>query len=107
MDRLLAALQALGKIDSQATTAPVLVTRLDKHLTAEYQKIITEEAKRWGASALKANVDGADKIFADIKAKGVTVVTPDKAPFREAVKAVHQELGLTPMVAEVQAALKK
>ena len=56
---------------------------------------------------LKANVDGAAKIFADIKSKGVTVTEPNKAPFRDAVKAVHQELGLTPMVAEVQAALKK
>ena len=67
-----------------------------KSLPADYQKIIIEESKRWGASALKANVDGAAKIFADIKAKGVTVTEPDKAPFRDAVKAVHQELGLTP-----------
>ena len=78
-----------------------------KSLPADFQKIVIEESKRWGASALKANVDGAAKIFGDIKAKGVTVTDPDKAPFRAAVQAVHQELGLTPMVAEVQAALKK
>jgi tripartite ATP-independent transporter DctP family solute receptor len=78
-----------------------------KSLPADYQKIIIEESKRWGASALKTNVEGAAKIFADIKSKGVTITEPNKAPFRDAVKAVHQELGLTPMVAEVQAALKK
>lgn len=77
-----------------------------KTLPAEYQKIVREESHRWGASALKTNVDGAAKIFSDIKAKGVTVTEPDKAPFREAVKSVHQELGLVPMVAEVRAALK-
>lgn len=36
VDRLLAALRTLGKIDSSATTAPVLVTRIDKNLTSEY-----------------------------------------------------------------------
>lgn len=78
-----------------------------KSLPENYQAIVREEAKRWGASALKTNVDGAAKIFADIKAKGVSVVEVDKAPFRAAVQAVHQELGLAPMVAEVNAALKK
>ncbi len=42
VDRLLAALQTLGKIDVEGTTAPVLVTRLDKELTGEYQKIAAE-----------------------------------------------------------------
>lgn len=78
-----------------------------KSLPENYQAIVREEAKRWGASALKTNVDGTAKIFADIKAKGVSVVEVDKAPFRAAVQAVHQELGLAPMVAEVNAALKK
>lgn len=78
-----------------------------KSLPENYQAIVREEAKRWGASALKTNVDGATKIFADIKAKGVSVVEVDKAPFRAAVQSVHQELGLAPMIAEVNAALKK
>ena len=42
VDRLLAALWMLGKIDAEATTAPVLVTRLDRELTAEYQRIAAE-----------------------------------------------------------------
>ena len=36
VDRLLAALRTLGKIETTATTAPVLITRIDKNLTAEY-----------------------------------------------------------------------
>lgn len=78
-----------------------------KSLPEGYQKIVREESKRWGAAALKANVDGAAKIFADIKSKGVNIVEPDRAPYRAAVQSVHQELGLAPMVAEVKAALKK
>ncbi len=78
-----------------------------KSLPEDYQKIVREESKRWGAAALKANVDGAAKIFADIKSKGVNIVDPDKTPYRTAVQSVHQELGLAPMVAEVKAALKK
>ena len=42
MDRLLAALCVQGKIDVDSTTAPVLVTRIDNSLTAEYQKIVAE-----------------------------------------------------------------
>jgi len=42
VDRLLAALRALNKLEVDAATAPVLVTRLDKKLTAEYQKIAAE-----------------------------------------------------------------
>ena len=42
VDRLLAALDALGKVESSRATAEVLVTRLDKNLTAEYQQIAIE-----------------------------------------------------------------
>lgn len=42
VDRLLAALRTLGKIDATATTAPVLVTRLDRSLTVEYQRLAVE-----------------------------------------------------------------
>lgn len=42
VDRLLSALQHLGKIESTASVAPVLVTRLDKSLTGEYQKLVAE-----------------------------------------------------------------
>jgi histidyl-tRNA synthetase len=42
VDRLLSALQTLGKVDTAAGAVPVLVTRLDKSLTKEYQAIATE-----------------------------------------------------------------
>ena len=42
VDRLLAALRMLGKVDTASATAAVLVTRLDKNLTTEYQRIAAE-----------------------------------------------------------------
>lgn len=42
VDRLLAALTTLGKIDTSAAACPVLVTRLDKNLTREYQRVVAE-----------------------------------------------------------------
>lgn len=42
VDRLLAALQALGRVDTRRVTADVLVTRLDKTMTAEYQRLTAE-----------------------------------------------------------------
>jgi histidyl-tRNA synthetase len=42
VDRLLAALKTLGKIDTSPTTALILVTRLDKTLNAEYQQMVAE-----------------------------------------------------------------
>lgn len=77
-----------------------------KSLPEADRKVVQEEAVRWGASALKANVDGADKIFADIRAKGVTVSSVDKTPFQQAVKPLYEEMGLTKLIAEVQAAVK-
>ena len=74
-------------------------------LPADLRAIVTEESKRWGASALKANVDGAEKIFADITSTGVKVSTIDTAPFREAVKPVWDKMELTALVAEVRKSL--
>jgi len=42
VDRLLAALKTLGKIDTPSTTAAILVTRLDKNLTTEYQRMVAD-----------------------------------------------------------------
>ena len=73
-----------------------------KSLPEDYQKIVKEEAVRWGKQALKANVEGADKIFADIEKTGVKVDHIDTTPFQEAVKPVYDELGLTDLIAQVQ-----
>jgi tripartite ATP-independent transporter DctP family solute receptor len=74
-------------------------------LPADLRAIVSEESKRWGASALKANVDGAEKIFADISSTGVKVSTIDTAPFRAAVKPVWDKMELTALVAEVRKSL--
>ncbi|MEQ9331621.1 C4-dicarboxylate TRAP transporter substrate-binding protein [Thalassobaculum sp.] len=76
-------------------------------LPTDLRAIVAEESKRWGASALKSNVDGAGKIFADIQKTGVKVHEIDVAPFREAVKPVWEKMKLTQLVATVRETLKK
>jgi tripartite ATP-independent transporter DctP family solute receptor len=76
-------------------------------LPPDVRTIVMEEAKRWGASALKNNVEGAKTIFADIEKTGVKVTEVDVTPFREAVRPVYDKLNLTGPVAEVRKALGK
>ena len=67
-------------------------------LPEAHRKIVVAEAKKSGAAALKANVEQADQIFTEIKAKGVKVTAVDKTPFRNAVQPVYDEryLSATP-----------
>lgn len=74
-------------------------------LSPAHRRIVQEEAIRAGAMALKANVEQEGQIFAEMKAKGVTVATVDKAPFEAAVKGVYGELGLTDAVAQARRAI--
>jgi tripartite ATP-independent transporter DctP family solute receptor len=76
-------------------------------LPADMRQIVMEEAKKAGAIALKTNVDQADKIFEEIRSKGVKVTAIDKTPFRSAVQPVYTELGLTNLVAEARKAIGK
>jgi TRAP-type C4-dicarboxylate transport system substrate-binding protein len=76
-------------------------------LPEDVRAIVSEEAKTWGAPALKSNVDGAEKIFADIRATGVNVTAIDTTPFKQAVKPVWDKMELTGLVADVRAALSK
>lgn len=76
-------------------------------LPADFRNIVTEESRRWGDSALKANVDGAKKIFDDIRKAGVKVENIDVAPFREAVKPVYAKMNLTAAVEDVRKALAR
>ncbi len=63
VDRLLAALKALGRTDEVAATALVLVTRLDKNLTLEYQRM-TSELRAAGINAeLYVGTQGIGKQF--------------------------------------------
>ena len=63
VDRLLSALRALGKVDTTLTTAPVLVTRLDKNLTGEYQRLATELRSGGLNAELYVGTQGIGKQF--------------------------------------------
>jgi tripartite ATP-independent transporter DctP family solute receptor len=74
-------------------------------LPDDVRKIVMEEAQKAGAGVLKANVEQADQIFAELEGKGVKVDRIDTAPFREAVKPVYSELNLTDVIAEARQAV--
>ncbi len=74
-------------------------------LPAAHRQIVMEEAKKAGASALKANVDQAGEIFDEIRKRGVRVSEVDKTPFRDAVKPIYAELGLTAAIDEARKAI--
>lgn len=76
-------------------------------LPDDIRAILVEEADKAGAGVLKANVEQTDEIFDEIEQKGVKVNHIDTTPFREAVKPVYDELGLTDVVAEARAAIGK
>lgn len=63
VDRLLAALRTLGKLDAPLTTSPVLVTRLDKELTAEYQRLAAELRSAGLNAELYVGTQGIGKQF--------------------------------------------
>lgn len=63
VDRLLAALKALGRADDVAATAAVLVTRLDKNLTVEYQKMTAELRAAGINTELYVGTQGIGKQF--------------------------------------------
>ena len=63
VDRLLAALKTLGKVDAPSATAWVLVTRLDKNLTAHYQAIASELRNAGINTELYVGTQGIGKQF--------------------------------------------
>ncbi len=73
VDRLLAALKALGKVDHRAATAQVLVTRLDKNLTAQYQAIAAELRAAGINTELYVGTQGIGKQFKYASDSGKTV----------------------------------
>lgn len=76
-------------------------------LPEDLRAIVVEEAQKAGAGVLKQNVEQSDAIFAEIEKAGVTVSHIDTTPFKEAVKPVYAELGLTDIVAEARKAIGK
>jgi histidyl-tRNA synthetase len=73
VDRLLAALRALGRTHTPAATAPVLVTRLDKALTGEYQRMVAELRSAGVNAELYVGTQGIGKQFKYAAATGKTV----------------------------------
>ncbi len=70
VDRLLSALRTLGKIDVETTTAQVIVTRLDKNLTREYQSVARELRAAGLNTELYVGTQGIGKQFKYASATG-------------------------------------
>ncbi|MCO6435765.1 MAG: histidine--tRNA ligase [Phycisphaerae bacterium] len=73
VDRLLAALVALDKVEMTTATAPVLVTRLDKSMTREYQNIAFELRSAGINAELYVGTQGIGKQFKYASDSGKTV----------------------------------
>ncbi len=73
VDRLLAALRTLGKLDVDGTTAPVLVTRLDRKMTVEYQKLAAELRSAGVNAELYVGNQGIGKQFKYASDSGKTL----------------------------------
>ena len=63
VDRLLAALKVIGNVDANSSTAPVLVTRLDKDLSGHYQAIAAELRMAGINTELYVGTQGIGKQF--------------------------------------------
>lgn len=63
VDRLLSALRVLGKADARATSTPVLVTRIDKSLTSEYQRMVADLRGAGIGAELYIGTQGIGKQF--------------------------------------------
>jgi len=74
VDRLLAALIALGKVELEPATAKVLVTRIDKRYTAEYQKLAGELRAAGINTELYVGTQNIGKQFKYASATGKTAV---------------------------------
>lgn len=70
VDRLLSALRTLGKIDVETTTAQVIVTRLDKNLTRDYQQLARELRGAGLNTELYVGTQGIGKQFKYASATG-------------------------------------
>lgn len=73
IDRLLSAMTALGQLPRDIATAKVLVTRLDKHRTAEYQRIAAELRSAGIHTELYVGHQGIGKQFKYASDSGKTV----------------------------------
>jgi len=69
----------------------VISTRVWSHLSAEQQRILQEAVDESVEYQRKIWAEAEEKDLQIVQDEGVTVLRPDKAPFRESVKSVWQE----------------
>ena len=74
VDRLLAALIALNKVELEPATAKVLVTRIDKRYTADYQRLASELRAAGINTELYVGTQNIGKQFKYASATGKTAV---------------------------------
>ncbi len=74
-----------------------------KSLPEDLQKILSDTAKEVGAESARNVLAEADRCEQEMVKAGLTVIEPDTAPFKEAVKPAYEKLGL----AELRAKLYK
>ncbi len=111
VDRLLSALEALGKVDTQDSSAPVVVTIMDKDRALDYQKI-TFELRGAGIAAEMYLGDGnfRDQLrYADARGAVVAVIAGSREFESTQVSLKDLRLGreLSKQFTERQAWLKE
>ncbi|MBU8539153.1 C4-dicarboxylate TRAP transporter substrate-binding protein [Falsiroseomonas tokyonensis] len=72
---------------------------------AELRTILREEALKGGDTGSQATLASLDDFETRLKAQGLTITTPDLAPFREATKVVYDKLNYAAVRREVEAVL--
>ncbi|MGX9966801.1 C4-dicarboxylate TRAP transporter substrate-binding protein [Roseomonas sp. F4] len=72
---------------------------------ADLRAILREEAVKGGDTGSQATLASLEDFETRLKAQGLTVTTPDLAPFREATKVVYDKLNYTAVRREVEAVL--
>lgn len=70
---------------------------------AELRTILREEALKGGDAGSEATIASLGEIETRLKGQGVTIATPDLAPFREATKIVYDKLNYASLRREVDA----
>lgn len=76
-------------------------------LTPDQQKILREESLAAGDLASRLTEESLSAMEAEMKAKGMTVSSPDLTPFRQATEAVYDKLGYGELRRQVQSQLSQ
>jgi TRAP-type C4-dicarboxylate transport system substrate-binding protein len=71
----------------------------------EVRTILREEAMRAGDIGSEATIASLSEFEGRLRGQGVTISTPDLAPFREATRVVYEKLNYTTLRREVDAVL--